>query len=440
MKNVLFITYYFPPSGGSGVQRPLKFVKYLPEFGWNVTVLTVDPENAAYSDVDRQLGADVSKQTKVIRTKSWDPYSAYARLMGKSKKDAVGVGFLGAEHASTKEKFARWVRANVFLPDARVGWVRYAKKAGIKLLKSGQYDAIVSTGPPHSCHLVGAFLSQKFDIPWVADIRDAWPDMAYADMLPTSDWARKRDTDLRDKTLRKSHVRIAVTEDLRQTMQREVGLPFDLVRNGYDPADFEGLDPVSSTEFTLVHTGTMAPARNPLPIWHLLASKASKKRWSEMKLMFVGNVDSTVFEAARKAEATHLLEHVDYVPHKTAIRYTLGASLLLLPINRVSDAAGIVTGKIYEYIASGRPILGLGDPNGEAAAILNETGAGRMFDYDDVDAIGAFIDQHYAAWISGRPMEGADIKRAAAYSRRTQTQELATLLHSVSNPPGEVNS
>lgn len=454
MKSVLFITYYFPPSGGSGVQRPLKFVKYLAEFGWKVTVLTVDPQHAAYSDLDRQLGSDIPKQVKVVRTRSWDPYSVYARWVGKSKQEAVGVGFLGAEHASSKEKLARWVRANLFLPDARVGWVKYAKKAGSKLLKQGGFDAIVSTGPPHSCHLIAVYLSKKYGIPWVADVRDAWPDMAYAEMLPTSQWARKRDIKLRNKTLAEARACIAVTQDLRNTMQQEVGIPFELIRNGFDPADFEDLDPVSSTEFTLVHTGTMAPARNPHPLWKLLSSSKSRDRWAEMKVVFVGNVDSTVWDSVKKVNATDWVDHITYVPHKTAIRYTLGASLLLLPINRVSDAAGIVTGKIYEYIASGRPILGLGDPKGEAATILKETGAGQMFDYEDLDAIGEFIDEHYRAWVSGRPLSGANSehgesrnqaenlesqsgpKSAAAFSRRTQTGELAAILNRVS----EVNS
>jgi len=427
LKHVLLITYYFPPSGGSGVQRPLKFVKYLWEFGWKVTVLTVSPESASFPDLDPELEREIPPQTVVVKTKSWDPYSVYAKWTGKKKENAVGVGFLGADHTSTKERFARWIRANLFLPDARVGWVRYARRAGLILIQQNTFDAIVSTGPPHSCHLIASFLSKKGSIPWVADLRDAWPDMAYADMLPTSTWARNRDIRIRNKTLQSAAACVAVTEALRETMAREVGRDISVIRNGYDPADFTSLHPKKNDVFTLVHTGNMAPARNPEPVWTAL----ERGMWSKLKLQCVGNVDPSILEDARRRGVDGLVERIPYVPHSEALSYTLGASLLLLPINRVNDAAGIVTGKIYEYIASGRPILGLGDPSGEAAAILEETGAGQLFAYEDVEGVHHFINKHYEAWLSGSPLQGASRERAAAYSRRTQTGQLATLLNSI---------
>jgi glycosyltransferase involved in cell wall biosynthesis len=432
LKHVLFITYYFPPSGGSGVQRPLKFVKYLPEFGWKVTVLTVDPAFASYPDLDVLQEAEIGPDTIVIKTRSWDPYSAYARWTGKKKSDAVGVGFLGADHASFKEKIARWIRANLFLPDARVGWVKHARKAGLDAMVMHSFDAIVSTGPPHSSHLIAAFLAKKSNTPWLADIRDAWPDVAYASMLPTSSMARKRDLRIRDRTLKQATACVAVTEDLRNSMQKAVGRPFSLIRNGFDPADFDGLIPKKNDNFTLVHTGNMSPARNPEPIWTLLSDMSSSERWPALRIQCIGNVDSTILTDANRAGAEDRFEIVSYVPHAEALSYTQSASLLLLPINRVNDAAGIVTGKIYEYIASGRPILGLGDPSGEAANILKETGAGVMFSYEDTEEIGAFIDRHYAAWLAGLPLLGANQQRAAAYSRRSQTDQLATLLNSIS--------
>lgn len=413
------------------MQRPLKFVKYLPEFGWKVTVLTVDPAFASFPDLDLQLAAEVGPETRVVRTRSWDPYSAYAKWTGKAKADAVGVGFLGADHASAKEKVARWIRANLFLPDARIGWVKHAKNEGLKVLKSGRFDAIVTTGPPHSSHLIGSYLSQSTGLPWVADIRDAWPDVAYAGMLPTSSLARNRDLNMRNRVLQQATACVAVTEDLRLSMQKAVMRPFELIRNGYDPADFDGQGTVDDQIFTLVHTGNMSPARNPEPIWHLLAETASISRWPKLCIQCIGNVDPTIMKDAERAGATDRLQLVKYVPHSEAIAYTKNAALLLLPINRVNDAAGIVTGKIYEYIASGRPVLGLGDPEGEAASILTETGAGQMFAYEDVKGIGAFIDLHYAAWLAGSPIQLANQQRAAAYSRRAQTGQFATLLDTI---------
>ncbi len=408
-------------------------MKYLPDFGWKVTVLTVDAAFASYPDVDLQLEAEVGDATEVIRTRSWDPYSAYARWTGKKKADAVGVGFLGADHASAKEKVARWVRANLFLPDARVGWVKHARKAGLKALKSDQYDAIVTTGPPHSSHLIGSYLSEKTSLPWIADIRDAWPDVAYASMLPTGALARKRDLRIRDRVLKQAAACVAVTEDLRISMEKAVKRPFELIRNGFDPSDFQGVGSVDSETFKLVHTGNMSPARNPEPIWTLISRGLAASEWPQMRMQCIGNVDPTILHNADRSGASGIVEIVKYVPHSEAISYTQNAALLLLPINRVNDAAGIVTGKIYEYIASGRPVLGLGDPKGEASRILSETQAGRMFAYEDAEGIREYIDLHYAAWLAGSPLKGANQQRAAAYSRRTQTEQLATLLDTISS-------
>ncbi len=175
MKRLLFVTYYFPPSGGPGVQRSLKFVKYLPEFGWKVTVLTVDPADAAYPDLDPGLEAEIPTGTAVIRTRARDPYAAYAKMMGVNKGTVVGVGFLSKHQTGFREKLARWIRANLFLPDARVGWTSFAKKAALDEVAAGDYHALLSTGPPHSAHLIAQAVKRETGLPWLLDLRDAWP-------------------------------------------------------------------------------------------------------------------------------------------------------------------------------------------------------------------------------------------------------------------------
>ncbi len=431
MKNVLFISYYFPPSGGSGVQRGLKFVKYLRDFGWNPVVLTVDPKSAAYPEIDEGLLEDIPDGVTVVRTDSWDPYAAYASLTGKKKSDAVGVGFLGADHDSWKEKVARFVRANLFLPDARIGWVRHARRAAEELVKTTNIDAIVSTGPPHSAHLIAESIAKSQNLPWIADIRDAWPDIAYADMLPTTKLARRWDLRIRNRVLRSATVHIAVTDSLARQMSEGVSEPFRVIRNGFDPGDFTDSKTMPLDGFNIVHTGSMALARNPSSIWRILSRPDAQTRWPHLKLTFVGNVDGTVFRAASDAGLSHLLDYVSHVSHEKAIAYTRGATLLLLPINRVSSTAGIVTGKIYEYLRAGRPVLGLGDPEGESSSILRDTGAGSMFDYDDLDAIAQELDRHYAAWSAGSPLGGASPGAVAPYSRREQTRQLASLLDGI---------
>ena len=434
MKRVLYITYYFPPSGGSGVQRGLKMVKYLPASNWQPIVLTVDPDHAAYPILDPALEDDLPTDTRITRTRSWDPYAMYASMMGRKKKDAVGVGFLGADHASTKEKLARWVRANLFLPDARVGWVRFARKAALELAGDPGFDAIVSSGPPHSAHLIGRDIAKATGKPWVADLRDAWPDAAYAEMLPTTRWALKRDLSLRNRALKRANACIAVTEDLASTMQNATGAPFSVIRNGFDPEDFAGVEPMKSEGFTIVHTGSLAPARDPEPIWNVLANPENEARWPELKLHFVGNVDPLVLDSARKAGAIHRVQHTPYVPHHEALAQTLGANLLLLPINRVNNAAGIVTGKIYEYLASGRPVLGIGDPNGEAARLLSSSEAGKMLAWDDEEGMALELDRHLEAWRTGQSLNGANPNTIQAFSRKEQAASLAVLLETLISP------
>lgn len=428
MKRVLFITYYFPPSGGSGVQRGLKMVKYLAREGWEPLVLTVDPDHAAYPDLDPAMAADIPEGTRVERTEAWDPYALYARFMGKQKKDAVGVGFLGADHASAKERFARWIRANLFLPDARVGWASHATRAARMLFEDPGFDAIVTTGPPHSTHLIGARLARTTGKPWVADLRDAWPDPAYAEMLPSSGLARRRDRKMRARALEAASVCIAVTDDLAAQMKAATGHNFRVIRNGFDPADFSERHLADLDRFRITHTGNLGPARDPEPLWTVLSKPENRDRWPALMVQLVGNVDPGIESVIRKAGLSDRIERIRYVPHHEATQWMQRAALLLLPINRVGDAAGIVTGKIYEYLASGRPVVGLGEPDGEAARILANSGAGAMLDWTDADSLEALIDRHYAAWAEGEPINGASPEQLAPYSRRQQAAVLARIL------------
>lgn len=434
MKRVLLVSYYFPPSGGSGVQRMLKVAKYLRECGWEPVVLTVDPEHAAFPDLDTELEQDIPMGLEVIRTRSWDPYAVYARLMGLRKESAVGVGFLADRHEpDLRERVSRWVRANLFLPDARVGWVPFAVRAARSLMKRHAVHAVVTSGPPHSAHLVGAHLKKRFGIPWIADLRDAWPDVAYRHMLPTSAPAGDLDCLIRDHALTLADIRVTVTNEVAAWMESETGFPFEVIPNGFDPSDFEAVTARKLGGFSVVHTGNMGPARDPEPLWSMLTTD----RWPDISLVLVGNVDgsihrrlATLQDARRAAGLPRLsVERHAYVPHSEAIAFMKGASMLLLPINRVTDGAGIVTGKIYEYLASGRPVLGLGEPGGEADRILRAAGAGRVFAYDDVDGIGAAIDTAHAAWKAGAPQPGATPEAASPWSRRAQTHHLSTYLN-----------
>ncbi len=383
MKRVLFVTYYFPPSGGPGVQRSLKFVKYLPEFGWQPTVLTVDPDYAAYPALDMELVNEIPASLDVIRTKSRDPYSAYGRLFGKKKGEVVGVGFLSQIRPGTRERLARWVRANLFIPDARKGWMSYADTAADKALASHSYDAVFSTGPPHSTHLIAQHVKRRTNIPWVMDLRDAWPPDSFAHLFPTSNWARSRDARIRRSSFADADVILTVSKSLGIDVGDLTETPVKIIPNGYDPDDFNTVEPLQQDSFTIVYAGNMSAEQDPIALWHAMKTYKSRGDWQNVRVCLVGN---TAGEVQAGIEQAGLRKHVDvilYVEHQKAVRYMCGADLLLLSINRVPNPGGIVTGKLYEYLASGRPILCLTPGAGDASAIIDSAGAGECYRFDD---------------------------------------------------------
>jgi len=434
MNRVLFVTYYFPPSGGPGVQRSLKFAKYLPAFGWEPTVLTVHPKSASYPNLDMKMLEEIPPGLSVERTGAWDPYALYARLLGRKKEETIGVAFIGGEHESWKQRLAKWVRANLFLPDARVGWVPFAIRRGMELLQRERFDVILTSGPPQSVHLIGRALARRSGLPWCADFRDPWTDISYYRELPLTPLARQIDAALERSVLREADRVIAVSPSLRRMLARKTQTPISVIMNGFDEADFKGDEVRKQEKFVISHVGNLAASQNPDALWKALRQMREQGLIPDLRLLMVGNVDAAV----RKEIAGHgledILEYVPYVPHDEAVAYMRGASLLLLCINQVPDAACIMTGKLFEYLASGRPVLGIGPPEGDAAAVLDETGAGTMFAHHDVESVGAYVLRHYEAWASGHPFEGADRESRAPFSRKEQAKQLAALLSEVAYP------
>ena len=425
MKRLLFVTYYFPPSGGSGVQRSLKFAKYLPEFGWRPTVLTVRPERASWPDPDPDSVADIPGGTPVERTGAWDPYAGYARLLRRKKQDVVTVGFTGEAGAVSRRRLARWIRANLFLPDARIGWVPFAAARARKLLRQ-PFDAILTTGPPHSTHLVG--LAARRGAPWLADLRDPWTEIYYYADLPMAGPARALDAFLERRVLRNADGCTVVSASMQKRFAQR-GYASEVIPNGFDPADFEGsASSVSGDAFVVGHVGNMSRTQNPEALWKALSDLETPSHWPELQFRFTGHVDSTVLSSASASCPGVRLDTLPYVPHRTAIDRMREAALLLLSINRVQGAEAITTGKLYEYLASGRPVLALGPVHGDAARILEETGGGRLFDFEDAAGVRAFLRRHYEAWRAGAPMQGASPDRILRYSRREQAGRLAALL------------
>ena len=426
---LLVVTYYFPPSGGAGVQRPLKWVRYLPEAGVEPVVLTV--REGAYPHLDRAMGGDVPPGVRVERTAAPDPFGVYGRLTGHTRAEAVAArtGRVG-ESPRPAERLARAVRANVFVPDARVGWVPFAVARARRLRREGALDAVVTTGPPHSAHLVGRALRRR-GLPWIADFRDPWTDIHYNESLQRTRLARRLDAHLERSVLEGADAVVTVSDPLRASLEAKGARgPVVTIRNGFDPADFDGPpEPVRTDRFEVAYVGTLYEV--PTSFLDAVADLRYRGDLGRAALRFVGSVPEGLAEAADARGLGGLVEVVPAVPHAEAVRAMRRAALLLLTIEPWSYADAIVPGKTFEYLASGRPVLGLGPVGGEAASIVRAAGAGRVVPHTDGAAVADVLREHYAAWAAGTPLPGAQPDALAPYARPAQAADLAALVRSL---------
>jgi glycosyltransferase involved in cell wall biosynthesis len=435
---LLVLAYYFPPAGGAGVQRVLKWVKYLPEHGVWPEVVTV--REGAYPELDPSLSAEVPEGVGVHRTLALDPFGVYGRLTGRSRAEAVSARTDDVGRAEAwPERLARALRANAFIPDARVGWVPFAVGAALRLARQEPFDAVLTSGPPHSVHLAGYAVHRLARLPWLADFRDPWTDIHYYDALPRTLPARRLDARLEGAVLRTASGVTTVSPSWADLLARKSGRPVEVVPNGFDPADFEqaggegswreasasGAAAPGGEVFTLAHVGSLYDARDPRALWQALAALALP----DVRVRVVGRVGEGVLASAARYGVS--VEVVPYVPHAEAVAEMGAATLLVLSTEPHAGEAGHVTGKAYEYVASGRPVIGLGDPSGDAAALLAETGAGRMFARDDAAGVAGYLRELHALWQAGTPLGGADALAAAPYSRRRQAGRLADLLRTL---------
>jgi len=436
VRRVLIVSYYFPPSGGPGVQRVLKFVKYLREFGYEPTVLTV--EDGAFPQHDEELVSEIPPGVTILRTRSLDPFGVYALLTRRSKKDAVMVGTVRREGGFI-ERAASWVRANIFLPDARVGWVPFAAREGIRLHRKQPFDVVFTSGPPHSVHLIGKKLKRKAGIPWVADFRDLWSDTNFYDELPLTATARRRDLRLERSVLTQSDRVTTVSPDWKEVLlgkSRRAENEISIVYNGFDESDFStcvGSAKQNSGVFTLAHVGSLYESRNPEAVWVALKQLRQNGKLELLRVRLVGSVGQQVRESILYHGLEDVVEFVDYVSHSEAVHIMCEASALLLVIEPFQNDAGMITGKLYEYVASGSPVLAIGPLGGDAANLLDETNAGRLFASGDVQAISDFLLDQYERWVNGEPIMRSWPAIISRYTRSRQTGQLADVFNSVIN-------
>lgn len=440
MKRVLVITYYWPPSGGSGVQRWVKFSKYLPSEGWQPVIYT--PSNPEYTSVDRTLEAEIPPEAEIIRRPITEPYGFYRRLMGKGSSTDMKTLTAGAAGGSVtpissgskswKQRLSLWIRGNLFVPDPRIWWVRPSVAFLRKYLKEHPVDVIVTTGPPHSMHLIGQRLSKATGLPWIPDFRDPWTKMYYLKYLPLTSSVRKRLLKMEQTVLDNASTVLAVTPLVQEEFRSRTSTPVAMITNGYDEDDFVG--PVESDGyFNIVHTGLFAEDGNPLSLWKVLGEKAAAdlEFKQKMRLRLVGKVDKAVMEAIEKEGLKENVVDLGYRAHEAAVREQRAASLLILPLRNDPDYRPILPGKLFEYLAARRPILGIGQEDGAMARVFDDIALPDrvVCDWGNEAQIKSFIDSVWEHFLEKGdtllPPDGIE-----RFSRRAITKKLSALLDS----------
>ncbi|MBR4146731.1 MAG: glycosyltransferase family 4 protein [Bacteroidales bacterium] len=430
MKRVLIITYYWPPSGGSGVQRWLKMSKYLPENGWQPVIYTA--ENAEYPVEDPSLEKDVCPEAEVIRRPIVEPYNYYKKLLGIKKDQKVKAGFIdeSGKQKGWKERLSVWVRGNFFIPDARCWWVKPSVKYLKAYLKDHPVDAIVSTGPPHSMHLIAMKLKEALNLPWIADFRDPWTEIDYYDDLHLTRWADRKHRRLEHKVLTQADKIAGVGWDMAEGLERLGAKHVDVIPNGFDWEPQANPEATHlSSEFTLTHIGIIGANRNEHQLWQALGElKAFDSQFaSKLKIRLIGQVDQSVALSIESCNLQDNTEFISYIPHDQIQQQQASSQVLLLFVNNTPNAKGILTGKLFEYIAAGRPILCIGPEDGDAARIISETESGVTVGFEEKEKMKTVIKDLYERYLGNRlpSNENAEIEK---YSRKALAWEFAKLL------------
>ena len=427
MKRVLIITYYWPPSGGSGVQRWVKFSKYLPSQGWQPVIYT--PENPDMPSIDQSLYSDIPGEAEIIKRPITEIYSIYRRISGN--KGGGEVNPINSQKKTLKQKLMLAIRGNLFIPDPRISWLRPSVRFLKKYLREHPVDVIVSTGPPHSMHLIAREVSKATGIPWVADFRDPWTRMFYFKHLALSDWARKKHEKLEKMVLDDASAVVAVSPLVQEEFKTMTGNRIELVTNGYDPEDF-GQIVEPDGHFNIVHTGLFASDGNPETLWKVLSDLCREDaRFAEqLRIRLVGKNDTMILDSIHAAGLERNLVDLGYRDHTVAVREQMGSTMLILPLRKEPEYRATLPGKLFEYLGSQRPVLGIGQTDGAMARILADTGAGETFEWDDEAGIRTYVLKRWEKFLAGDDDSVPD-NNIEQYSRKATARKMAALLESL---------
>lgn len=430
MRKVLIITYYWPPAGSSGVQRWLKFVKYLREFGWEPVIYTANnPEVAALDD---SLQNDIPEGIEVIKRNVPEPYKLYKFLTG-SRGKKIGVGFTsGTSKKGILQRIAIWIRGNFFIPDARMFWIAPSTRFLSKYLIDNPVDIIITTGPPHSLHLIGLKLKKRYSIPWIADFRDPWTGIYFYKDLKLTWIADKINHRLERKVLRNSDINVVVSQSMADAFTSITTKRVEIVSNGFDHSDYNFDLAIDKNIFSLVHVGTIPPSSNSKYLWSAISrlAKENEEFNQKLRIQFIGDVDNSVIESLKENNLFNKVEMVGYKPHSEIPVYQKSAQALL--VLAPSTSKEILTGKIFEYLAANRPIMAVGPVGGDLDKLLIETDAGIMLPNDSetdiYEGLKWFWDGFQSDWSNFNP------RNINLYSRKALTHKISELMDELVKP------
>lgn len=423
-KKILIITYYWPPAGGPGVQRWLKFVKYLPDF--NIEPHVYIPENPSYPLQDKKLISEVSEKAIIIKQKIKEPYGL-ASIFSKGKAKKISSGIISEKKKqSFAEKAMLWVRGNFFIPDARLFWVKPSVAYLKKYIAEQNIETIITTGPPHSLHLIGLQLKKELKVRWIADFRDPWTNIGYHNKLKLSKWAAKKHKQLEKEVLSSCDEVIVTSPTTKKEFESITNQPISIITNGYD---FERIEKKPMDDkFTLAHIGSLLSDRNPLILWESLSELVSENEdfANNFQLKLIGAVSEDVLDSLKQYKLQSFINHLGYISHEEALQEQRCSQVLLLIEINTKETQCIIPGKVFEYIVSERPIIAIGPEHADFASIIQETNTGKFFTYNQKEILKNHISELFLMF-SNQELKSYPVG-LQKYSREALTEELVKLL------------
>ena len=424
-KKVVIITYYWPPAGGPGVQRWLKFVKYLPDFG--VQPIVYVPENPTYPILDEGLLNEVSDKAIILKNKIFEPYQL-AGIFSKKKTQKISSGIIpAAKKQSFLEKLLLWVRGNLFIPDARKYWVNPSVVYLKKYIQENNIDTIVTSGPPHSLHLIGLKLKEELDVKWFADFRDPWTTIGYHKALKLSSYADKKHKQLESKVLTNADTIIVTSKTTKTEFQALTNKPIEVITNGYDLENIskQTLD----DKFTMAHIGSFLSDRNPKALWGVLQELVleNEKFAAHFQLKLIGKISQEILESISEFQLDAYCNNLGYVSHTEALEHQRKSQVLLLIEIDSEETKSIIPGKLFEYMVSERPIIAIGPKDSDFAEIITSTNTGVFFTYSEKDKLKKTILYYFELFLENKlQVHPVGLQQ---YSRKNLTKKLVSILN-----------